>query len=413
MAVTDQRDFALELTQQLRSAGFEALWAGGCVRDQLLGREPQDFDVATNARPDEIRQLFGKRRTLELGAAFGVISVLGRGALHPIEVATFRSDGAYVDGRHPSTVEFTTAEQDAQRRDFTINGLFLEPLTGEVIDYVGGQADLAAGVVRAIGDPYARFREDKLRVLRGVRFATTFGFEIEPATFAAIHDMADEVSVVSAERIGAEFQKLLTHRNRAEGVRLLQRTGLLRPLIPELSEIAAQDAPVWQETLRVLEHLDTERFATAFAALFSGLPSVDSRKTTAHCGRQFRLSNKEIDLAEWLLRQLPLVAEAEKLTWPRLQRVLIAAEVSELLTLARALWGANHAGVRKCNTLLQLPPAELNPEPLLTGNDLVRHGLEPGPHFADLLTAVRDAQLEGQIADSRQALELVDRLREL
>ena len=182
MSQSASRDFAVDVVTRLREGGYEALWAGGCVRDRLLGREPKDYDVATSARPEQVRELVGKRRTLAIGAAFGVIAVLAERGQAPIEVATFRTDGVYRDGRHPESVAFSDAEHDAQRRDFTINGLFFDPLTEQVVDYVGGQADLSAGIVRAIGDPARRFTEDKLRLLRAVRFATTFGFAIEPVT---------------------------------------------------------------------------------------------------------------------------------------------------------------------------------------------------------------------------------------
>ena len=199
-----QREFALEIAKRLRTAGFESLWAGGCVRDELLGIPPKDYDIATSATPDQIRDLFGRRRTLPIGAAFGVVTVLGPRTAGQIEVATFRTDAAYSDGRHPDSVSFTTAEHDAQRRDFTINGLFYDPIAETVVDYVGGQNDLNLRTIRAIGDPRLRIGEDKLRMLRAIRFAAAFDFTIDPATFAAIQQMAGEILTVSAERIGME-----------------------------------------------------------------------------------------------------------------------------------------------------------------------------------------------------------------
>ncbi len=406
MSANPQREFALDIVRQLRAASFEALWAGGCVRDQLLGREPQDYDVATNARPEEIQKLFGQRRTLAIGAAFGVISVLNKNS-GPVEVATFRSDGAYLDGRHPSSVVYTTAEHDAQRRDFTINGMFFDPLEERVIDYVGGQADLAAGVIRAIGDPAARFTEDKLRMLRAARFATTFDFTIEPVTLAAIQSMAAEVTVVSAERIGAELTRLFTHPRRREGLQLLQESGLLPPLFPELVDAARNNSDVWSKALQTLERLESENLSTALSALFVGLPKPAE---VAAAGRRFRLSNKEIDLAAWLVKQLPRIDVAEQLFWPQLQRILPHESAGELMALARAALGDKHAGLLGCQVLLALPSERLNPPPLLTGDDLVRHGYRPGPHFARLLTAIRDAQLEGQIRDQAEALQLAEQL---
>jgi poly(A) polymerase len=217
-AEKSQREFALDVVKRLRDAGHNALWAGGCVRDQLLGLSPKDYDVATSALPDAVRDLFGRRRTLAVGASFGVITVLGGKPLEPIEVATFRTDGDYRDGRRPESVAFTDAEHDAQRRDFTINGLFYDPLEERVVDYVGGVADIEARVVRAIGDPRRRFGEDKLRMLRAVRFAATYGFALDPDTLAAIRDMAAGVTAVSGERIGGELRRVLTHRLRRRGV---------------------------------------------------------------------------------------------------------------------------------------------------------------------------------------------------
>lgn len=397
---------ALAITRKLRDAGYEAYWAGGCVRDQLLHTEPKDYDVATNARPEQVRELFGKRRTLAIGAAFGVIAVLNRDS-KPVEVATFRSDGAYIDGRRPSSVEFTTAEQDAQRRDFTINGMFYDPIADRVIDYVGGQADLQARVIRAIGDPHARFAEDKLRMLRAVRFATILDFSIEPETLAAIRTMASEISVVSAERIGAELARLLSSDHRAAGVVLLERSGLLAHLLPELADDAARQTATWRDTIARLGRLKATDVSVPLAALcldFGG------DATVAAVGRRYRFSNKEIELAVWLTRQLGRVEQADRIAWPHLQRILVHDNAAELLQFARATIGADHPGVLHCEDRLALPPERLNPTPLLTGDDLVRHGYRPGPQFAAILTAVRDAQLEGRITSEAEALALVEQL---
>src|SRR5262249_40690266 len=244
-----QREFALEIAKKLRAAGFEALWAGGCVRDQLLGLTPKDYDVATSAKPDEIRDLFGRRRTLPIGASFGVITVLGPSDAGQIEVATFRKDAAYSDGRHPDSVTFTDAEHDAQRRDFTINGLFFDPVQEEVVDYVGGQADLKAHIIRAIGNPRLRLSEDKLRMLRAVRFAAPFNFTIDPDTLHAIQEMAPQINTVSAERIGAELRRMLVDPNRAAALALLRETKLLAEVLPE---VAALSDAGFNETNRTL-----------------------------------------------------------------------------------------------------------------------------------------------------------------
>jgi poly(A) polymerase len=241
--VSSQRDeqarqFALQVVRRLREAGYEAYWAGGCVRDYLLGLTPHDYDVATSARPEEVQRLF--RRTVTVGASFGVVEVLGPrldGETISVQVATFRSEGPYSDGRHPDSVVFTNAVQDAQRRDFTINGLFYDPLTGQVLDYVGGKQDLQARILRAIGNPRERFQEDKLRILRAVRLAAQFNLTIEPETAEAIRAMADQITVVSAERIAEELRRLLTGAGRVRGLELLHELGLLSPIFPELADM--------------------------------------------------------------------------------------------------------------------------------------------------------------------------------
>jgi len=400
-----QRQFAEQVVRQLRDAGHQSLWAGGCVRDELLGKVPNDYDVATSARPDQVRELFGHKRTLAIGAAFGVIAVLGDKKLGPIEVATFRSDGAYIDGRRPSEVMFTTAEEDAQRRDFTINGLFYDPLAEKLIDHVDGERDLQAGIIRAIGDPSARFAEDKLRMLRAVRFATTFEFEIEEATLAAIQVMAAEVQIVSAERIGTELRKVLQHTERSRGVLLLHETGLLRPLLPAVSDLADQDLPAWSALLDHLQAIESNSLAVAFAALLSWGQSLTLLRQQ---GRSFRFTNKEIDRAVWLVEKIKMVDEAANLPWPQLQRMLVHEGADDLLALATAKWGAEHVGVQTCRERLAWPVEQLNPPPLITGDDLVAHGLRPGKYFGELLDYVRDAQLEQQISDRQQAFKLID-----
>ena len=218
----------------MREAGFEAYWAGGCVRDQLLGRTPKDYDVATNATPQQIREIFGRRRTLAIGASFGVITVIGPKTAGMIEVATFRKDAAYSDGRHPDHVTFSSAKEDAARGDFTINGLFLDPLEDRVIDYVGGQEDLARRRIRAIGNPRERIAEDKLRLLRAVRFSAAFDFALEEETRAAIGEMAGQIGEVSPERIAMEMRRMLVDPSRVAAVRLLIETNLAAAVLPEI-----------------------------------------------------------------------------------------------------------------------------------------------------------------------------------
>lgn len=396
-----QRSFAVEIVQQLRDAGYEALWAGGCVRDQLLGLEPKDYDVATSARPEQIREQFGKRRTLAIGAAFGVISVLGGRSREPIEVATFRADGTYLDGRHPAEVTYTDAEHDAQRRDFTINGIFFDPLQESVIDHVGGQQDLELGIVRAIGDPRARFSEDKLRMLRAVRFAATFGFQIDTDTLAAMREMADQLRVVSAERIGMELRRMLVHQHRAEAVSLLANTGLMAQVISCWAEAGA-DLP---QTLAALERLESPSLPLALATLLSQCRSSSVGPTVA---RELRYTNKEGDLTGWLLTNADAVSQAEQLPWPTVQRLLVHPGVQELVALHEALVGGQDAGSAFCRAKLQLPENVLNPAPLVDGSDLIAHGVQPGRGFAELLEHIRDAQLEGRITDRQEALALAD-----
>ncbi|HVU86551.1 MAG TPA: CCA tRNA nucleotidyltransferase, partial [Pirellulales bacterium] len=300
-----QRELALRVLRRLREAGYQALWAGGCVRDQLLGRTPKDYDVATNATPEQIRALFGRRHTLAIGAAFGVVAVLGPKHVGMVEVTTFRRDAQYSDGRHPDAVIFTTAEEDAQRRDFTINGLFYDPVEDRVIDYVGGQADLERRVVRAIGDPRARFTEDKLRMVRAVRFAAGFDFAVDPPTRAAIDEMADTISVVSPERVAQEMRKMLVDPSRAGAVELLRNTRLLSVLLPEVDAWAESSARTtggvaWDRLKSVLAALAEPSFPAALAALLHVLepeknapgsaPAASSAVQTANeVGERWRL----------------------------------------------------------------------------------------------------------------------------
>ncbi|MBA4104424.1 MAG: metal-dependent phosphohydrolase [Pirellula sp.] len=396
-----QREFALDVVCQLRTAGHEALWAGGCVRDQLLGLPPKDYDVATSAHPDQVRELFGRRRTLAIGAAFGVISVLARKPLDPIEVATFRTDGDYLDGRRPESVAFSDARHDAERRDFTVNGLFFDPVAEEVVDYVGGVADLEARILRAIGDPLKRFSEDKLRLLRAVRFAATYDLALEPSTLHAVQAMAAEVSQVSGERIGAELRRIVVHKSRARGALLLAEAQLLPPILPELASHAAANDGLWEAALSRLEQLQHATVPLGLAALFFDM--FDAAQVRG-IGRRLRLSNKEIDRTAWLLAQLPAMLDAASLPWPRLQRLLIHDGRDELLALLAAARPADDAGLARCRAQLARPIEELNPPPLVTGDDLIRHGVRAGRHFSALLEHLRDQQLAREIFTADEAV---------
>jgi len=402
-----QRRFAVDVVRKLRGAGFEALWAGGCVRDRLLGRVPKDYDVATNATPPEIRRLFGRRRTLAVGAAFGTIVVLGPKPAGQIEVTTFRRDADYSDGRHPDQVTFSTAREDALRRDFTINGLFYDPVEERIIDYVGGQEDLRRRRVRAIGDAHARFREDKLRLLRAVRFAATYEFELEDRTREAVREMALGITVVSAERIAAEMRLALTARQRARAVGLLLETGLASAILPEIVPGGPQKQERLGRALQVLDRLDEPGFPLAMAALL--LPFVDAEAARA-IGRRWRLSNQEIDLTGWLLQNRDALVGARAAPWSRLQPILIAEGIEDLLALTEAARPESADDLDFCREKLRLRREELDPAPLLTGDDLLAHGLTPGPQFRVLLDRARAAQLDGEIHTKDEALSLVERL---
>lgn len=434
---TQQRDFALSVLRRLREVGHEAYWAGGCVRDCLLGRAPKDYDVATNALPDQIRELFGRRRTLEIGVAFGVVAVIGPKKAGIVEVTTFRHDAAYSDGRHPDAVSFTTARDDAQRRDFTINGLFYDPLETDescrVKDFVGGVNDLRSRVIRAIGDPRARFDEDKLRMLRAVRFAATFDFALDTGTRQAVTELANTLAVVSAERIAQEMRAMLVHPRRASAVRILCETGLLEVVLPELTPLVGQPIDAarpggedrWQRTLNVLDRLDRQSFPLALAASLhavgwesgestEGPGAVRAADAVRRVSERWRLSNKDTEHAAWLAEHHRSLLAADTMPWPRLQRFLITPGIDELLELHAAI--ASAAGhstwhLDFCRQKLSLPEAELNPPPLLTGDELKQHGVPPGKIYKTLLDRVRDAQLNRQVTTLEQALALVDRLR--
>lgn len=407
------RAFAQQVVQRLRDAGHEALWAGGCVRDQCLGQQPKDFDVATDARPEKIRQIFGHRKTLAIGAAFGVVTVLGPRAAGQIEVATFRREEGYSDGRHPDKVDYSTAEEDAQRRDFTINGLFYDPIRGETIDYVGGLDDLAAGRIRCIGDPHQRIDEDKLRMLRAVRFATTLGFTVDTETQLAIEQHADEIACVSAERIAAEMRRILSHSNRLVGLQWLRSSGLWRVVLPEYARLdEAQRGHAWPQLTSILQQLKSEEFSTILAAILwpigQGNPQV-AMQAAEELGERWRLSNQELKLAVWLLQHEATLRRAKQVEWPRLQRILIHPSIRELITLARAIAlsvDGNDADVAYSESQLELPIDRLNPAPLVNGHDLSAAGIPDGPVLGKLLRWIRDAQLNGEIQTREEALSL-------
>ena len=352
-----QHQFAREVVQRLRAAGFQALWAGGCVRDQLLGRTPKDYDVATSARPEVIRDLFGRRRTVAIGAAFGVITVLGPREAGSVEVATFRRDAPYSDGRHPDSVSFGSPEEDAQRRDFTVNGLFFDPLGGEVLDFVGGQADLQRRLLLAIGVAAQRIEEDKLRMLRAVRFAAGLDFEIEPATRDAVRAMAAQIEIVSPERIAQEMRRMLEDKGRARAVRLLLDMQLAEVILPEITAPDAAAQARLATALAILQRPRAPRFALALAVLLFGQTDAAGAQ---RLGRRWRLSNKEIGRTCWLVAHHEALSGAAARPWSAVQPVMIDAGMDDLLavdTVRAELGLAEAADVEWARQMRARPPA--------------------------------------------------------
>jgi poly(A) polymerase len=422
----EARTFAGDVVGRLRDAGFLALWAGGCVRDIVLGLRPSDYDVATDARPEQVMNVF-PRRTLPLGESFGVVRVQGpRGSGMEVEVATFRSDGAYVDGRRPESVAFSSPRLDAERRDFTINGMFFDPSTNEVIDYVGGRADLDQKIVRAIGDPSARFREDKLRLIRAVRFAARFHFALDPATRSAIEVMAHQIVVVAAERIAQELRKMLEDPTRAEAMALMMDTGLMATVFPPVAAMKglAHELPVlpdgdlWDHVLRVLASLpERSSFPLALAGLLHevGITGAQEDRTAREivddlC-RRLKLANAERERVLWLVESLGLLMDAERLPRSRLKRLLAAPGIDDLLALHRAdalASTGDTSHVEFCENYLRTEPdGPIDPPPLLTGHDLAELGLRPGPKFKSILEDARDKQLERVIETKSEAIAWV------
>ncbi len=417
-----RRSFAVDTVCTLRQEGFEALWAGGCVRDQLLGQTPKDYDVASTATPDDVIRIFGRRRTVAVGASFGVVLVLGPNkTAGQIEVATFRSDGEYYDGRRPSSVRFCRPEEDAKRRDFTINGMFFDPIDDTLIDYVGGRDDLAAGVVRAIGDPVARFTEDKLRMLRAVRFTATFGFILDAATAAAVRQLKRQLCQVSAERIAQELKRMLSHISRSRAFQLLQETNLLPEVLPEICE---DNIPETAELIAIgqtLQHLESPRFEPALALILKSLHSVAARPVLSSgafhvvgvCHR-LKLSNEETECICWLVESLPVLAEIRQKPLHVRKPLLAHRHFELLLQMSAAIAAAENreaSDVDFCrNDLSSRTEDEICPPPLVDGQDLIALNVPPGPAFRILLSTIRNEQLD-EILTTRTAALL--RLREL
>lgn len=399
---------ARRIIKQLRTEGFVAYLAGGCVRDALLGKQPKDYDVATDATPESVRKVFGRASTLAFGASFGVIGVLPRRShirdsdeqtIQPTEVATFRSDGTYSDGRRPDSVHFGDAEQDALRRDFTINGLFYDPEQHEIIDFVDGQADLRARLLRTIGDAASRIEEDKLRMLRAVRFATTLGFAVHPETVAAISTHADDIDTVSGERIGAEMRRVLTSPAAIDGLNHLRCFGLHRVVLPELNELD------WKKFESIAKHLADRQFPNALACMLIAMaqPTVTMSKIAA----RWKLSNEECRQAGAAIKHWPTVRDSCSLPWSVVQPTLINRDAPTIVEVASAIVAADQLddrGIAMARQALRWPAEKLDPPSLLTGDDLREEGIPAGPVYRSILQTIRDAQLNGTITSREEAI---------
>jgi len=445
------KDFAASIVQTLRQHGFQAYLVGGCVRDLLLQREPKDYDVATNATPQQVMGIFPE--TYAVGAQFGVVlvplpdsdaasgvAVEMSSKSHAVEVATFRSDIGYSDGRHPDEVRFSRdPREDVARRDVTINGMLLDPVSGEVLDYVGGRADLKLGIIRTIGDPEQRFGEDKLRMLRAVRFAARFAYTIEPATFAAVQKLAEQIQVVSRERVRDELTRMLTEGHARRAFLLLDASGLLDHVLPDISAMKGVEQPaefhpegdVFVHTLLLLDNLPSPCPLTlAWGALlhdvgkpatfrvapdrirFDGHVEVGVKMAEKIC-RELRFSNDEAEQILALVDNHMRFGHATRMKESTLKRFLRMTAFDEHLALHRADCLASHRNLATYEFIqhkrAEIPAEKMRPAPLVTGDDLIAAGHLPGPKFREILTAVEDAQLEGRLPSRDAALEFVRR----
>ncbi|HEY1658941.1 MAG TPA: CCA tRNA nucleotidyltransferase [Candidatus Sulfotelmatobacter sp.] len=438
------KEFSISIIKTLRQQGFQAYLVGGCVRDLLLNREPADYDVATNATPAQVMEIFPE--TWAVGEQFGVVLVPipdGQGQIsqaRAIEVATFRSDLGYSDGRHPDEVRFSqNPQEDVIRRDFTINGMMLDPLANKVLDFVGGQKDLQNRLIRAIGDPDIRFREDKLRMLRAVRFSARFNYKIEPATLQVIQRRAGEILLVSRERVRDELTKMLTEGHGRSAFLLLDQNGLLSEVLPEISKMKGVQQPpefhpegdVFAHTLLLLDHLPSPCPPTlAWGALLHdvGKPATfrvapDRIRFDDHvdvgvkigeeiCHR-LRFSNDDTAQILALIKNHMRFGHVSRMKESTLKRFMRLPGFDEHLALHRADSLASHGNLSTYESLQsklnETPAPELRPSVLIDGDDLIAAGYRPGPRFREILNAVEDAQLEGQLVSRDAALEYVVR----
>ena len=442
----DAETLARSIVERLRAHGHAAYLVGGCVRDLLLGREPADYDVATGATPPQVMEIFPQ--TYAVGAQFGVVLVPapegvvndGFSSKGAVEVATFRSDIGYSDGRHPDEVRFSQdPREDVARRDFTINGMLLDPISGEVLDFVGGRDDLKAGIIRSIGNPERRFEEDKLRMLRAVRFAARFDYKLEEQTFAAIQNLAEQIRVVSRERVRDELTRMLTEGNARRAFLLLDESGLLQQVLPEISKMHGVEQPpefhpegdVFVHTLLLLDNLPHPCPMTlAWGALLHdvGKPPTfrvapdrirfDSHvevgvKMAEEICRRLRFSSDETEQILALVDNHMRFGHATRMKESTLKKFLRMPKFDEHMALHRADCLASHRNLATYEFIQQkqaeIPPEKMRPSPLVTGNDLIAAGHCPGPKFKEILSAVEDAQLEGKLASRDAALEFVRR----
>jgi poly(A) polymerase len=446
------KDFATQIVRTLRQHGFQAYLAGGCVRDLLLGREPKDYDVATEATPEQVMAIFPE--TYAVGAQFGVVLVPapdtsvgsaeigepGSTKSRAVEVATFRSDIGYSDGRHPDEVRFSRdPREDVARRDFTINGMLLDPVNGEVLDFVGGRSDLKAGIIRAIGDPERRFGEDKLRMLRAVRFAARFEYAIEPSTIYAIQRLADGIEVVSRERVRYELTRMLTEGHARRAFLLLDESGLLQHVLPEISVMKNVQQPpefhpegdVFVHTLLALDNLPQPCPASlAWGVLlhdvgkpptfrvapdrirFDNHVEVGVKMAEEICQR-LRFSNDDSTQILALVENHMRFGHVSRMKESTLKKFMRMTAFEEHMALHRADCLASHRNLSTYDFLQQkrveIPPEKMRPSPLVTGDDLIAAGHAPGPKFREILEAVEDAQLEGRLLSRDEALAFVQR----
>ena len=428
----EKREAATEIVRRLRGEGFPAYFVGGCVRDMVMGGAPKDYDVTTGATPDQVLRLFPD--ALMVGAQFGVV-IIPRAAGN-VEVATFRSDGVYTDGRHPREVRYaSTPQEDVQRRDFTINGLLYDPLNGQVLDFVGGQADIQARCLRTIGTPAERFGEDRLRMLRAVRFTARFGFRLDPAVLGAIQMLAPKIHDVSMERVRDEIVKMLTEGPARPGFELLDESGLLVEVLPEIKRLQGVEQPpefhpegdVWVHTLMVLEGLRDPTPTLALGVLlhdvgkpatftvrerirFDNHVEVGAKMAEEICLR-LRLSSHDAERVVELVRHHLRFKDFPNMRRSTQLRFLRMEGFEEHLELHRLDCLASHGNLTNYNLALRMleetPQEQIKPTPLLRGNDLIAEGYTPGPVFAQILQLVEDAQLEGSIQSRAEAVRLV------